>query len=42
MSELINADGQLLDIYSETVSNVYIRIAPSVVHIRNVGAKEEN
>ena len=41
MSELINPDSQLLDSYSETISNVYTRIAPSVVHIRNVGEKEE-
>ena len=41
MTELINTDAQLLDVYSETISNVYTRIAPSVVHIRNVGEKEE-
>lgn len=41
MIELINTDAQLLDVYSETVSNVYTRIAPSVVHIRNVREKEE-
>ena len=41
MIELINTDVQLLDVYSETISNVYTRIAPSVVHIRNVREKEE-
>ena len=41
MIELINTDAQLLDVYSETISNVYTRFAPSVVHIRNVGEKEE-
>ncbi len=41
MIELINTDAQLLDIYSETISNVYTGIAPSVVHIRNVAGKEE-
>lgn len=41
MIELINADAQLLDGYSETVSTIYTRISPSVVHIRNVGEKEE-
>jgi S1-C subfamily serine protease len=41
MPGLLNTDAQLLDIYSETISNVYTLIAPSVVHIRNVGEKEE-
>ena len=41
MIEQINTDAHLLDVYSETISNVYTRIAPSVVHIRNVGDKEE-
>lgn len=41
MIEPINTDAQLLDGYSETISNVYTRIAPSVVHIRNVREKEE-
>src|SRR5258705_3645811 len=41
MLELINTDARLLDVYSETISNVYASIAPSVVHIRNVADKEE-
>ena len=41
MIELINTDSQLLDAYSETISNVYTSIAPSVVHIRNVSDKDE-
>ena len=41
MLELINTDEQLLDVYSDTISNVYTRIAPSVVHIRNISEKEE-
>ena len=41
MLELINSDAHLLDVYSETISNVYSNIAPSVVHIRNVAEKEE-
>jgi S1-C subfamily serine protease len=40
MLELINTDAQLLDAYSETISNVYTSIAPSIVHIRNVGEKD--
>ena len=40
MIELINTDAHLLDVYSETISNVYSNIAPSVVHIRNVSDKE--
>ena len=40
MIELINTDQQLLDTYSQTVSNIYNTISPSVVHIRNVRAKE--
>lgn len=39
MQELIN-DAKLLDSYSETITNVYTRIAPSVVHIKNVREKE--
>lgn len=42
MLETINTDAQLLDAYSETIGNVYTRIAPSVVHIKNVGDKTEN
>lgn len=42
MLETINTDVQLLDAYSETIGNVYTRIAPSVVHIKNVGDKTEN
>lgn len=34
-------DAQLLDAYSQTVSKVYQSIAPSVVHIRNVGADRQ-
>ncbi len=41
MLELINTDAQLLDAYSETISNVYTSIAPSVVHITNVAEKDE-
>ena len=41
MIELINTDSHLLDAYSETISNVYTSIAPSVVHIRNVSGKDE-
>jgi Trypsin-like serine proteases, typically periplasmic, contain C-terminal PDZ domain len=41
MLELTNTDAHLFDAYSETVCNVYSRIAPSVVHIRNVGEKDE-
>jgi len=41
MIEQINTDTHLLDVYSQTISNVYTSIAPSVVHIRNVGDKEE-
>src|SRR3954468_9233553 len=39
MIELIHNDVSLLDAYSQTVSNVYNSIAPSVAHIRNVGVK---
>lgn len=42
MAETINTDAQLLDAYSETIGNVYTRIAPSVVHIKNVGDKTED
>src|SRR5688572_17201464 len=41
MLELINTDAHLLDAYSETISNVYSSIAPSVVHIRNIADKAE-
>jgi S1-C subfamily serine protease len=41
MIEFINHDGQLLDAYSETVSSVFNRISPSVVHIRNVGTTQQ-
>ena len=41
MIELVNTDAHLLDVYSETISNVYCNIAPSVVHIRNVSDKEQ-
>ena len=41
MLELINTDAHLLDVYSETICNIYSQIAPSVVHIRNVGEKNE-
>ena len=40
MIELTNTDQQLLDAYSQTVSNIYNTISPSVVHIRNVRIKE--
>jgi len=40
MIQLINSDTQLLDAYSQTISQVYTSISPSVVHIRNVGGKE--
>lgn len=40
MLELIHTDASLLDAYSQTVSNVYNSISSSVVHIRNIGAKE--
>ena len=36
MIDLINTDQHLLDAYSQTVSNIYNTISPSVVHIRNV------
>lgn len=39
MIELVSAESQLLDIYSQTVSKVYGTISPSVVHIRNVKNK---
>jgi S1-C subfamily serine protease len=42
MLELINTDLHLLDAYSQTVSNIYNTMSPSVVHIRNVRAKEFN
>jgi S1-C subfamily serine protease len=41
MLELIHSDKQLLDAYSQTISEVYNSISPSVVHIRNVGQKQE-
>lgn len=41
MIRLINADHELLDIYSGTVSGVYRQMAPSVVHIRNVDNDKE-
>src|SRR4051812_5736460 len=37
MVSFTHADEHLLDAYSETVSSVYNHIAPSVVHIRNIG-----
>lgn len=40
MIQLVNSDTHLLDAYSETVSQVYTSISPSVVHIRNIGSKE--
>ena len=36
MLEIITTDSQLLDAYSQTVSDIYRSISPSVVHIRNV------
>jgi S1-C subfamily serine protease len=42
MLEFIHTDASLLDAYSQTVSNVYNSISSSVVHIRNVAAKERN
>jgi S1-C subfamily serine protease len=39
MIDLINTDLHLLDAYSQTVSNIYNTIAPSVVHIRNIRSK---
>lgn len=35
MLQYVNADGYLLDAYSNTVSEVYRNISPSVLHIRN-------
>jgi S1-C subfamily serine protease len=40
MLELIHTDTHLLDVYSETISNVFASISPSVVHIKNVGEKD--
>lgn len=43
MIELVNSDAQLLDAYSQTVSNIYNLISPCVVHIRNIrGPKSTN
>ncbi|MFL5738874.1 MAG: S1C family serine protease [Flavisolibacter sp.] len=39
MVSFISRDAELLDAYSQTVSSVFSNIAPSVVHIRNVGNK---
>ncbi|MGC4034583.1 MAG: trypsin-like peptidase domain-containing protein [Chitinophagaceae bacterium] len=39
MIQFLNADTILIDAYSKTVSEVYKSIAPSVVHIRNIGNK---
>lgn len=41
MISLIHNDASLLDAYSQTVSEVYQTISPSVVHIRNVSGKVE-
>ncbi len=41
MITTIHTDTQLLDAYSQTVSEVYQSISPSVVHIRNVGNKDK-
>lgn len=40
MLQIINTDQHLLDAYSQTVSDIYNTISPSVVHIRNVRSKE--
>ena len=42
MITLVHTDAQLLDAYSQTVTNVYTTIAPSVVHIRNMRQPEQN
>src|SRR5688572_30306229 len=36
MITLTNSDASLLDAYSQTVSSVYSKFSPSVVHIRRV------
>lgn len=41
MIDLINTDQHLLDAYSQTVSNIYNTISPSVVHIRNIRTLEK-
>jgi S1-C subfamily serine protease len=40
MIELLNTDAHLLDVYSQTISNVYTSIASSVVHIKNIADKD--
>ena len=40
MVSFIHTDARLLDAYSQTVSDVYQTISPSVVHIRNLSRKE--
>ena len=42
MIDYIHTDTQLLDAYSETVSNVYRSLSSSVVHIRNVGMTDKS
>lgn len=42
MITFIDTDTHLLDAYSQTVSQVYQSISPSVVHIRNVGKRNKN
>ncbi|MBE7171190.1 MAG: trypsin-like peptidase domain-containing protein [Williamsia sp.] len=41
MLSFIQTDAQLLDAYSDTVSQVYQSISPSVVHIRNRSSREK-
>jgi len=41
MIQLIHSDGNLLDVYSNTVSGVYRQMSPSVVHIRNVNNEKQ-
>ena len=41
MLAFIDTDAHLLDAYSQTVSEVYQSISPSVVHIRNVSNKDK-
>jgi len=40
MIDFIHSDTQLLDAYSETVSQVYRSVSSSVVHIRNISSGE--
>jgi S1-C subfamily serine protease len=38
MLQIINNDRNLLDVYSNTVSNVFANVSPSVVHIHNTAS----